>query len=541
MDCLRLVTTRSERTSPDFQKVEVVAFSSYEEKEEQFKEQVKQSSKRSLEAFETISSESQGHNYDKEAPQEEAYMAYWNLWNNFKIVRMCPMVLLEFNKYAIEVDVDFVGKVVRAIGCYAINYESITATLCESLDTLGAPEVKNLHADELLESFLEGFPEEPAQVRLQLLTATVKLFLKKPTEAPQQMIQVVLDNATVETGNPDLRDHAYIYWHLLSTDSDVFIFSLPRNIVLSAAIMAIALVNGGVLRGAKWTEEDAEILIPGSIVSIKLGDIIPADACLLDLLKIDQSALASESLPMTKAPGDGIYSGNSQCWPTDLSVSMAIGSHRLSQQVAITKRMTTIKEMAGMDVLCGDKTGTMTLNRLTVGKSLTESILSGKPRCNRHLLLSGWLIQESVRVTISCSTIPGEQLAIAKETGWRLGMGTNMYPSSVLLGQHKDESIVALPVDELIEKGDGFAGVFHDHKYEIVKHLQARKHICRMTGNVVNDAPALKKADIGKAVADATDAAHDATDAAHSAFDIVLTETGLSFIISAILTSRDIF
>lgn len=54
----------------------------------------------------------------------------------------------------------------------------------------------------------------------------------------------------------------------------------------------------------------------------------------------------------------------------------------------------------------------------------------------------------------------GDQLAIAKETGRRLGMGTNMYPSSALLGQNKDESIVALPVDELIEKADGFAGVF---------------------------------------------------------------------------------
>ena len=54
----------------------------------------------------------------------------------------------------------------------------------------------------------------------------------------------------------------------------------------------------------------------------------------------------------------------------------------------------------------------------------------------------------------------GDQLAIGKETGRRLGMGTNMYPSSALLGQNKDESIVALPVDELIEKADGFAGVF---------------------------------------------------------------------------------
>ncbi|PWA71743.1 adaptin family protein [Artemisia annua] len=188
--------------------------------------------------------------------------------------RNIDQVLLEFKEYATEVDVDFVRKAVRAIGRCAIKleraaercisvllelikikvnyvvqeaiivikdifrrypntYESIIATLCESLDTLDEPEAKASmiwiigeyaeridNADELLESFLETFPEEPAQVQLQLLTATVKLFLKKPTEGPQQMIQVVLNNATVETDNPDLRDRAYIYWRLLSTDPE---------------------------------------------------------------------------------------------------------------------------------------------------------------------------------------------------------------------------------------------------------------------------------------------------------------------------------
>ncbi|XP_068308401.1 beta-adaptin-like protein B [Pyrus communis] len=188
--------------------------------------------------------------------------------------RNIDQVLLEFKEYATEVDVDFVRKAVRAIGRCAIKleraaercitvllelikikvnyvvqeaiivikdifrrypntYESIIATLCESLDTLDEPEAKASmiwiigeyaeridNADELLESFLESFPEEPAHVQLQLLTATVKLFLKKPTEGPQQMIQVVLNNATVETDNPDLRDRAYIYWRLLSTDPE---------------------------------------------------------------------------------------------------------------------------------------------------------------------------------------------------------------------------------------------------------------------------------------------------------------------------------
>ncbi|KAF4390701.1 hypothetical protein G4B88_015591 [Cannabis sativa] len=143
-------------------------------------------------------------------------------------------------------------------------------------------------------------------------------------------------------------------------------------------------------------------------------------------------------------------------------------------------------------------------------------------------------IRKALYLGVNVKMITGDQLAIAKETGRRLGMGTNMYPSSALLGQEKDESIAALPVDDLIEKADGFAGVFPEHKYEIVRRLQARKHICGMTGDGVNDAPALKKADIGIAVA-------DATDAARSASDIVLTQPGLSVIISAVLTSRSIF
>ncbi|KVI11827.1 Cation-transporting P-type ATPase [Cynara cardunculus var. scolymus] len=143
-------------------------------------------------------------------------------------------------------------------------------------------------------------------------------------------------------------------------------------------------------------------------------------------------------------------------------------------------------------------------------------------------------IRRALNLGVNVKMITGDQLAIAKETGRRLGMGTNMYPSSSLLGGHKDASIAALPVEELIEKADGFAGVFPEHKYEIVKKLQERKHICGMTGDGVNDAPALKKADIGIAVADATDAARGAS-------DIVLTEPGLSVIISAVLTSRAIF
>ncbi|KAH6827471.1 H[+]-ATPase 8 [Perilla frutescens var. hirtella] len=553
----------------------------------------------------------------------------------------------------------------------------------------------------------------------------------------------------------------------------------------SAAVMAIVLANGGkelkcdddelmifikeveilnecraslqigrtllVLRDGKWGEQDASILVPGDIISVKLGDIIPADARLLegDPLKIDQSALTGESLPVTRQPGDEVFSG-STCkqgeleavviatgvhtffgkaahlvdstnnvghfqqvltaignfcicsigvgmiieiivmypiqqrryrdgidnllvlliggipiaMPTVLSVTMAIGSHRLSEQGFITKRMTAIEELAGMDVLCSDKTGTLTLNKLTVDKSLIEvfaknmdqdalmlhaarasrvenqdaidaSIVNmladpkearagitevhflpfnpvekrtantyydskgdwyrsskGAPEqiielcelkgealkkaheiidnfANRGLRALGvarqtisekskesageaWefvgllplfdpprhdsaeTIKRALELGVNVKMITGDQLAIGKETGRRLGMGTNMYPSSSLLGQSRDDSIASIPIEELIEKADGFAGVFPEHKYEIVKKLQERKHICGMTGDGVNDAPALKKADIGIAVADATDAARGAS-------DIVLTEPGLSVIVSAVLTSRAIF
>ncbi|KAJ0233300.1 ATPase 5 [Hirschfeldia incana] len=522
----------------------------------------------------------------------------------------------------------------------------------------------------------------------------------------------------------------------------------------AAALMAGLSRRTKVLRDRQWSSQEASILVPGDIITIKLGDIVPADARLLDgdPLKIDQSSLTGESIPVTKSPGDEIFSG-STCnqgeteaivvatgvhtffgkaahlvdddttanqtghfqravtsignfcissialgiavellvmypiqrreyrdgidnllvlliggvpiaMPSVLSVTMAVGSHGLSLKGAVTKRMTAIEEMAGMDVLLSDKTGTLTLNKLTVDKNLVEVFAKGVDRENVILLaarasrienqdavdaaivgmlgdpkearagvrevhflpfnpvdkrtaltyvesdgswyraskgapekilnlcsceedvkrkaygvidkfaerglrslavarqevpekkkdasggpwqLVGLLplfdpprhdsaetIRRALNLGVNVKMITGDQLAIGKETGRRLGMGTNMYPSSALLGQEKDSSLGALPLDELIEKADGFAEVFPEHKYEIVSRLQQRNHICGMTGDGVNDTSALKKADIGIAVAGATDAARGAS-------DIVLTEPGLSVIISAVLASRAIF
>ena len=187
--------------------------------------------------------------------------------------RNIDQVLLELKEYATEVDVDFVRKSVSAIGRCAVKleraaercigvlleliqtkvnyvvqesvivikdifrrypnrYESIIATLCDNLEDLDEPQAKASmiwiigeyaeridNADELLDTFLETFEEEDPAVQLQLLTATVKCFLKNP-EDTQDMVQRVLDLATEESDNPDLRDRGFIYWRLLSTDPE---------------------------------------------------------------------------------------------------------------------------------------------------------------------------------------------------------------------------------------------------------------------------------------------------------------------------------
>ncbi|KAF2094221.1 Adaptor protein complex beta subunit [Rhizodiscina lignyota] len=180
-------------------------------------------------------------------------------------------VLTELREYATEIDVDFVRKAVRAIGKLAIKiepaarlcintlldlvatkvsyivqeatvvirnifrkypnqYESIISTLCENLDSLDEPEAKSAmiwvigqyadrieNSDELLEDFLDTFADEPHEVQLALLTATVKLFIQRPTKG-QELVPKVLKWATEETDHPDLRDRGYMYWRLLSTD-----------------------------------------------------------------------------------------------------------------------------------------------------------------------------------------------------------------------------------------------------------------------------------------------------------------------------------
>ena len=132
---------------------------------------------------------------------------------------------------------------------------------------------------------------------------------------------------------------------------------------------------------------------------------------------------------------------------------------------------------------------------------------------------------------VKIKMVTGDPLAIAKETAKTLGMGTNILDAKTLGDSKKQESAEVI---ESIEKADGFAEVFPEHKFHIVDVLQKRGHMVGMTGDGVNDAPALKKADCGIAVS-------GATDAARAAAAIVLTTPGLSVIIDAIKESRRIF
>ena len=140
-------------------------------------------------------------------------------------------------------------------------------------------------------------------------------------------------------------------------------------------------------------------------------------------------------------------------------------------------------------------------------------------------------IATAQQMGVKVKMVTGDALAIAQETAKKLGMGANILDAGSL-GDDKQQETPA--VAKAIEKADGFAQVFPEHKFHIVDVLQKRGHIVGMTGDGVNDAPALKKADCGIAVS-------GATDAARAAAAIVLMTPGLSVIIDAIKESRRIF
>ena len=493
--------------------------------------------------------------------------------------------------------------------------------------------------------------------------------------------------------------------------------------------------NARVLRDGTWQQIPARELVPGDIVHIRLGDIVPADAVLGTgkYLLLDESALTGESLPVEKKPGDTVYSGSiarqgemdarvttiggntyfgktarlvqnkpprshfqaaverignyliilavvlvsivlivallrsasfldtlqfalilvvaaiPAALPAVMTVTLAAGAVALAKKEAIVSRLTAIEEMAGMDILCSDKTGTITQNSISIGEvrtfpgvseqdvviaaaqasrkesndpidmaiflryeSLTArldtagpetldfvpfdpvakfskatvqdpsgktfEVAKGAPQAIASLAgndgalastLEAWVtgfaekgfralgvaktddsgkwhylgliglfdppredsaatIAEAKKLGVNVKMVTGDHIAIAKEISGQVGLGKNILPQSAFIAGGGEET------RHQLEAADGFAQVFPENKFQIVKILQEGDHIVGMTGDGVNDAPALREADAGIAVA-------GATDAAKAAADIVLTKPGLSVIIDAIERSREIF
>ena len=502
------------------------------------------------------------------------------------------------------------------------------------------------------------------------------------------------------------------------------------------------------LRDGKWQTVQAATLVPGDIVKVRLGVIVPADLRFVsgDYASIDQAALTGESLPAAKKVGDEAYSGSivrqgemtgvviatgsntffgrtaklvasagavshaqkamfeignflialavalalimvavkvyhdiviADDWsvadalsilqfvlvllvasipaamPAVFSITMALGALALSKEKAIVSKLSAIEEMAGVDILCSDKTGTLTKNQLTLGDPVlfaakdaqdcilaaalaskiedrdaidtaviaalkdqqalksckpvkfvpfdpvskrteatvtdangnTITVTKGAPQAivdlakpaadvaqrvkqtvdelaakgsralavarsedgGRNWSLLGILpmfdpprddskatIEKAREKGVRIKMVTGDDTAIAIETARQLGLGTHIIPAAEAFPKDMDPNNVPPQIADAIENADGFARVFPEHKYAIVKALQARGHLVAMTGDGVNDAPALKQADCGTAVS-------GATDAARSAAALILTAPGLSVINSAIDEARRIF
>lgn len=502
-----------------------------------------------------------------------------------------------------------------------------------------------------------------------------------------------------------------------------------------AALKAKLALRASVKRDGQWTTIPARDLVPGDLIRMSIGEIVPADARLLpaDPIEVDQSALTGESLPVERREGQAVYSGSivkqgeadalveatgqntyfgktarlvesagtvshfqravlkigdflivvaivlvvlilavalfrgdrmlttlqfaliltvaaiPVAMPAVLSVTMAVGARKLADKQAIVTHLAAMEELAGIDVLCSDKTGTLTQNRLTLGEPfcldgvtprqiILMAALASRPEnqqaidlavlgglADRHELdgfeilrfqpfdpvhkrteaaVAGpdktqfrvtkgavqvlldlavdanrirgsvekavqefaargfrsigvartgndgqWqflgvlplfdpprpdskeTIATALQMGVKVKMVTGDQLAIAKETARQLGLGQNIVDASFL---EKSKQYEASEVAEAIENADGFAQVFPEHKFHIVRVLQHHNHIVGMTGDGVNDAPALKQADAGIAVS-------GATDAARAAADIALLNPGLSVIIDSIKESRKMF
>ena len=604
-------------------------------------------------------------------------------------------------------------------------------------------DLKSLPMPELqakLESSPDGLSQAEAQKRLtqygpnEIEEKKTNLFLKFLSYfwGP---IPWMIEGAVILSGVVRHWPDFFIILLLLAANAIVGFWEERQAGNAIAALKAKLAIKARVKRDGKWVTPEARELVPGDVIRLRLGDIVPADARLLegDPVEVDQSALTGESLPATRKSGEAVFSGSiirrgeigalvyatgtntyfgktaqlvqeahtishfqkavlkignyliilavalvaviitvaifrgdpifttlqfalvltvaaiPVAVPTVLSVTMAVGARQLAKKKAIVSKLVAIEELAGVDMLCADKTGTLTQNKLTLGDPFSvnnipaEQIILNAALASRaenndtiDLAVLGGLKNEqdlknyqvvlfqpfdpvhkrteatvkaadgkefkvtkgapqvilelsankekvepevdkavnefaargfrslgvaraegngqwqfigvlplfdpprddakatiatALAMGVKVKMVTGDALAIAKETAKKLGMGENILDASSLGDVKKDETA---EMSKSIEKADGFAQVFPEHKFHIVDVMQKLGHIVGMTGDGVNDAPALKKADCGIAVS-------SATDAARAAASIVLTIPGLSVIIDAIKESRRIF
>ncbi len=605
----------------------------------------------------------------------------------------------------------------------------------DDLQTLPVDEVQ-----KKLQSSPEGLTQAEAQKRLaqygpneieEKKTNPLLQFLSYFWGPIAWMIEAAVILSAVEQHWPDF----FIILVLLFANAVVGFWEEHQAGNAIDALKADLAIKARVKRDGKWINPPAREVVPGDVIRMRLGDIVPADARLFDgdAIEVDQSALTGESLPVERNPGDAVFSGSivrqgeinalvygtgkntyfgktaslvaeahtvshfqkavlkignylivlagvlvaiiiavavfrhdpilttlqfalvltvaaiPVAMPTVLSVTMAVGARLLAAKKTIVSKLVSIEELAGVDVLCSDKTGTLTQNKLTLGDPFcagditpeqlilvgalasradnndtidlavlsglqdenalkafeivhftpfdpvhkrtevsvkdkdgkTFKVTKGAPQVIMALSANSDQVKATVgkavdafaargfrslgvaradgdgewqfvgvlplfdpprdqaKATIATAgtmgvkvkMVTGDALAIAREMAKALGLGTDILDAGNLGDSETTESA---EVAKSIEDADGFAQVFPEHKFHIVDVLQKRGHIVGMTGDGVNDAPALKKADCGIAVS-------GATDAARAAADIVLTTQGLSVIIDAIKESRKIF
>jgi len=524
---------------------------------------------------------------------------------------------------------------------------------------------------------------------------------------------------------------AVIIGVLLAMNGLVAYFEEHQAANAIAALKRRLVSEARVLRDGAWATVAVRDLVPGDVLRVRLGDVVPADLRILDdvTLDVDQSALTGESLAVSRGQGDAVFSGSvvvrgeadalvcatgvssymgktaalveaagtvshfqravlrianylivialvlvtltvvvslirgnpvletlefalvvtiasiPVALPAVLSVTMAIGARQLARHEAVVSHLPAVEELGGIDLLCSDKTGTLTQNRLALAarwsttaggddELLTAAALASRVEDNDLIdlavvaaagplpvarvdkfvpfdpvskrteatvrdpdgrtfrvskgapqviaaLCDGdddgataeidgvverfagrgyrslgvaktdgdgcWRLlgvlaladppRDDSAATISAARdlgidvkmVTGDQVAIGREIARQVGLGEQILDAGML-----DDAADGDDLGARVEATDGFAQVFPEHKYRIVRLLQARGHIVGMTGDGVNDAPALKQADAGIAVS-------GSTDAARAAADVVLLAPGLSVIVTAIGLAREIF